>query len=198
MWVRLDFHTGKRITATAAQTVCLFTVSRKWNMALSLMMKYCMYAKCLICFHSSNNILFTWLSSEMVCTIYRLKEIFLQKILQMTVVGIPRMSFLGVDLFQFRMLPWFDWTAAVWFVVGQGFYLRRSNLYSQGCHTSICKTPSNAGPLYVRDYAELHHWFWFMKPKTELQQPQKKLPYFTRKSDVFLYTYKVASLLSSN
>jgi hypothetical protein len=39
---------------------------------------------------SQETILFTWLSSEMVCTIYSLRGIFLQKILQMTVVRIPR------------------------------------------------------------------------------------------------------------
>jgi hypothetical protein len=55
---------------------------------------------------SQKTILFTWLSSEMVCTIYSLRGIFLQKILQMTVVGIPRTTrFLVFIYFSFERFP---------------------------------------------------------------------------------------------
>jgi hypothetical protein len=55
---------------------------------------------------SQKTILFTWLSSEMVCTIYSLRDIFLQKILQMTVAGIPRTtSFLVLICFSFERFP---------------------------------------------------------------------------------------------
>jgi hypothetical protein len=56
---------------------------------------------------SQKTILFSWFSSEMVCTIYSLREIFLQKIFQMTVAGIPitTSSLLVLICFSFKCFP---------------------------------------------------------------------------------------------